>query len=1005
MRPRRLELSAFGPYPGDVELDFDDLAGEGLFLVHGPTGAGKTSLLDAMTYALYGGVAGARRNDRLRSDHADPRTTTSVAFEFCLRGRDYRITRVPPHERAKKTGTGTTTQKAKATLSLRGPAGWDPIAEGVEEVGLQIVDLVGLNREQFAQVVVLPQGDFARALRADANDRRRLLSSLFRTGRFDEYTQALVARAKSAEDAVADLTADRDRLRAQAIDRWLIVARDGDEQDPVTADVGELASRAATAADAAESAATQAADVAKAFAEQLQQAQVAAESRRRVIAARQVLEELAAVADEIDDVRERLAAAERADPVAPFLAAEQEAATALATTVASRDDAAAVLQDMDAAAAAPVAAALEQLMAVTGDTVDEAAIAEAGETLRAVIAAARATVERSDQERTLRGTAAAAARAAADSAAAVERAVEEREELLHRRGEAQTRREAAGRAADRLPVLQEECDRLTAAADAAASAVEARTACEQSADVLTDAKVNHNAALDEQRTLLERRIEGMAAELASALVDGEPCAVCGSTAHPQPARPGADAVSAAALRNAAATVEEARTTVAAAEAAAAEARALLDAALATAGDAAADPDAARQRAAEAAAMLAEVRAAAAALDRIDEELAALDAAAAAAEETITALRAETAAGEATATAAAEQADELAARIAAEVGDGADPSTVLSVAQSALTAVGHLAAAVAEEFARRRDSDRARTRLDASLAAAGFDAEEDARAAILPADVRDDLRRRLREIDHRRAVAAAALADEPEDLPDEPADLDALNSACQRADAELAAAQIRLGAVRQAGADLASIAEQSQQAEAALTAARATADRLRRLADICTGSGNAQRMSLERYVLAAYFEEIAEAASQRLQAMTDGRYTLHHSDARVRGGAASGLSITIHDAYTGTEREAGSLSGGETFQASLCLALAVAEVVQRHAGGVALDTLFIDEGFGALDAESLDLAMAELDALRAGGRLVGVISHVPALKERITTGITVTKTSSGSQAHVATLAGV
>jgi DNA repair protein SbcC/Rad50 len=159
------------------------------------------------------------------------------------------------------------------------------------------------------------------------------------------------------------------------------------------------------------------------------------------------------------------------------------------------------------------------------------------------------------------------------------------------------------------------------------------------------------------------------------------------------------------------------------------------------------------------------------------------------------------------------------------------------------------------------------------------------------------------------------------------------------------------------------------------------------------------------VLAAFLEEIAEAASQRLLAMTDGRYSVRHSDARARSGGASGLAISVMDAFTGTEREAGTLSGGETFQASLCLALAVAEVVQRHAGGVHLDTLFVDEGFGALDGEALEQAMVELDALREGGRMVGVISHVPALRERITNGIEVRKTATGSDAAVVALAEV
>ncbi|MPZ88973.1 MAG: hypothetical protein GEU81_13055 [Nitriliruptorales bacterium] len=160
-----------------------------------------------------------------------------------------------------------------------------------------------------------------------------------------------------------------------------------------------------------------------------------------------------------------------------------------------------------------------------------------------------------------------------------------------------------------------------------------------------------------------------------------------------------------------------------------------------------------------------------------------------------------------------------------------------------------------------------------------------------------------------------------------------------------------------------------------------------------------RMSLERYVLAAFLEDITARASLRLAAMSDGRYTLRHSDERVKGNAASGLSILVGDAFTGVEREVGSLSGGETFQASLALALGMADAVQSHSGGLRLDTLYIDEGFGALDPEALEQAMAELDRLREGGRLVGVISHVAALQERIPAGVRVRRTRTGSHVEV------
>ncbi|HEX2038277.1 MAG TPA: SMC family ATPase, partial [Acidimicrobiales bacterium] len=172
MRPRRLEAVAFGPFAERIEVDFDRLAEAGLFLIHGETGAGKTSLLDAMCFALYGTVPGVRTTDDLRSDHAGRAPhETSVAFEFSLRGDDWRVVRTPQHERAKKRGTGTTVQKPKASLCKMVDGDWEPVADGVEEVALEVEALLGLTASQFQQVVVLPQGEFQRALRAGPKER------------------------------------------------------------------------------------------------------------------------------------------------------------------------------------------------------------------------------------------------------------------------------------------------------------------------------------------------------------------------------------------------------------------------------------------------------------------------------------------------------------------------------------------------------------------------------------------------------------------------------------------------------------------------------------------------------------------------------------------------------------------------------------------------------------------------------------------------------------------
>jgi exonuclease SbcC len=171
-----------------------------------------------------------------------------------------------------------------------------------------------------------------------------------------------------------------------------------------------------------------------------------------------------------------------------------------------------------------------------------------------------------------------------------------------------------------------------------------------------------------------------------------------------------------------------------------------------------------------------------------------------------------------------------------------------------------------------------------------------------------------------------------------------------------------------------------------------------LAERCGGKV-APFISLQRWVLSAHLAEICRYANQRLELMTSGRYQLRLSDGGGRGGRQAGLGLRVLDAYTGEEREVSSLSGGETFQASLALALGVADTVQAHAGGVRLEALFIDEGFGSLDPDNLQLALDELDRLREGGRMIGVISHVAALRERIRAGIQVSGGERGSTARL------
>ena len=250
------------------------------------------------------------------------------------------------------------------------------------------------------------------------------------------------------------------------------------------------------------------------------------------------------------------------------------------------------------------------------------------------------------------------------------------------------------------------------------------------------------------------------------------------------------------------------------------------------------------------------------------------------------------------------------------------------------------------------------------------------------------------IELRGVVGSAELATLPEEAPD----LAAAEAALAAADGERVRAVERLGDARSTQDDISRLAQDHRAFEELKNQQQQHAQLVTAVAERCQGKA-APYISLQRWVLSAYLEEICRFANQRLEMMTSGRYQLRLSDEGGRGGRQAGLGLRVLDAYTGEEREVNSLSGGETFQASLALALAVADTVEARSGGVRLEALFIDEGFGTLDPENLQLAMDELDRLREGGRMIGIISHVGALKERIRAGIEVSTGERGSSARV------
>ncbi|MFI9045738.1 AAA family ATPase [Streptomyces sp. NPDC053427] len=1025
MRLHRLSLTAFGPFGRTQVIDFDRLSRDGLFLLHGPTGAGKTSVLDAVCFALYGSVPGARGSGQaLRSDLAEPLTLTEVVLELTVAERRLEITRLPEQSRPKKRGSGTTREKAQSRLREFDAAGgqWKALSRSHQEIGEEIGQLLGMSKEQFCQVVLLPQGDFARFLRADAEARSRLLGRLFDTRRFAALEDQLNARRKAAADRVA---AGDERLLALAHRMAQAAGEDAELDDPsvpvlerevreaprrgqgravaavpkqargaerpaapapgepgfaeavlvraAVARVGarerlEIARAAVRTAEAAE----------RAAAGRLEEAHERDRLQRRYADARRRAAQLEARAAERDATRRRLERARAAAEVAPALALRDAAWRELdAAQGAERRARAALPTDLTEAESDRLAALERELRGDLGSL----AAARRAEQRAADLGRERAGLDREARadEQTLLD--------AAEWLAGWDAA---REAHQRRIGTAQ---EAATRAEQLAAQLRPAADRLEAARRRDALDEEVRAAEGE----LLHARERTAAAHESWLDLKERRLRGIAAELAQGLRDGEACAVCGALAHPHPARAGAGHVDRATEEAALAAhrrAEEIRQEV---QARCQSRKEALAGAAATAGDA---------PTAELASQVAELRkehtrdhaagadlhAAREAFDRAEREHERRRAERQQAERRVAARTSHREALDRERSALEEEVSR-ARGDCASVADRAERLERHVTLLAAAAEASRTANACAERF---KDADAG---LSDAAYRAGFDTPQAAAEALLQDREWRALQQRLDEWGAEAAAVAAELAQAEAvaaaALP--PADPDAARTAHEAAGHRLRLAAAAQAAARDRCGELDRLSARAETDARELAPLRAAYDRIARLAGLASGtsSENERRMRLESYVLAARLEQVAAAASERLRKMSSGRYTLVHSDERAGGTRRSGLGLHVIDAWTGQERDTSSLSGGETFFASLALALGLADVVTDEAGGTRLDTLFIDEGFGSLDEQTLDEVLDVLDGLRERDRSVGIVSHVADLRARIPAQLEVVKDRSGS----------
>ena len=1004
MKIRWLRITGIGPFASEHTVDFSAFEDSGLFLLDGPTGAGKSTLIDAITFALYGDVARTKdaSKDRLRSNHISDSDPSEADLVFEVATGIYRVTRTPAYTPAgKKSQRNSKSTLTRVVEDPDAPDGWrtvEPIASGPRDVGYEIPRIVGLDKDQFLQTIVLPQGKFSQFLNATSDAREQILRDIFDTQIYVDFTKALVDAAASSkrgieERRVAAVGAfERVRSLDNALSEDAHADAPGSEERAAEAEEADQLDAGAEDASAVRRWAQDACDRAReAHAQTLRVAEVATAAAReasralaegRALAEAQAeharvsakLAELTAAEEAVASDRERASQARRALAVAPFDAAVTEAT-------------------------ARMESAGDQVTALSPALGDEASAAPESLTPEAVSALGeRAQAQRDEASRT-RGSleeALALERSLPDLRAQIESLRSRREQALARIASIEAEREALpGRieqATEALRLMRADADTLPEAASAL-RAINERLDASMQADLLRSALLGASDELREATATAKLAnaaaadghdlwIAQSASALARELEEDTPCPVCGSTEHPSPA----PAAHGEITREQVAELDQTRDR---AENALRDAQARhqdLVRRIAQLNEVAGAPtptlETERDRAAEIVAKLealgpqiAEIEAA---LEQERVRLGGLTDSLASAREAAASL----------ASTLQERESALSAALTRVDAERAD-FVSLGERAAALDERAHRAALLARACADWDSARAAHVKAQHSIAEAleeqGLESDS-WRSLLLPLPEVEALEARAAAHDKELFAVREALASERlTHAAATPApDLEALTETARKAEEDAAGAARASGILEQHCAQLDAARVSLEQALDALRRAREQAGPIRRLADIATASGpeNLASTPLSAWVLIARLEEVLAAANPRLAAISSGRYELASVPDDGTASRKSGLGLAIIDHDTDAMRSPRTLSGGETFYTSLALALGLADVVSAEAGGVELRTMFIDEGFGSLDSHTLSLVMAQLQALRSAGRTVGVISHVEEMATQI-----------------------
>ena len=1039
MRIRRLEMVGIGPFTQRQVIDFTAFDESGLFLLEGPTGSGKSTIIDALTFALYGDVARQKdaSKDRLRSNRLEDGQRSEVDLVFEVRSGLYRVARTPAY-----TPAGRKTQRnSKATLvrvvedpsAEAGVRTVEDIASGPSKVGPEITRIVGLDKEQFLQTIVLPQGKFARFLTATSDERERILRDIFDTRVYVAFQERLAEAAASSRAALAE----RERAAAGAMARVAGVAVPGVALDAAEgggdrgagapggtgreaagaprgssrgaaapggaargADSGAAAAPGPTSADpdpcaedpspalewargrhrlveeALEGARLAAAEADARDSEQQEELRRALDDLAAVERHRRLVEQLAGLEDAqpgIDELRARCRSGRAAQRVLAYADAHERAVRAreAARLLVARRWREAGCDGEPPASSAEASASCPLWRGAARAASQRAAALEG---LAAVEAALPGRVQR-------------VAALEADEASAAERlrACEEAARVLPSQIErAQAGLEAMRADAAAVPAARAELERLDERLEASRRADILRASLTGLSEALREAvrgaKVADAAAQDAHDLWLS----ATAGALAAGLVDGSPCPVCGSESHPSPAPLSDDGITREQVRGLDEARQRADGELADAKSAHSDAVREISRLNAIAGD---HTGAIEELRGAAASRLRALEGAARRIPGVEEaigqERARLG--------ELEGRRADAAASLARARAALDEERAALERARGQVAEHAPGGRTIAESieesEALASAFSALLEAASTWNGACEQEESARAEFVAQLGRSGLPSDGDSwRGALVDEDLLDSYEARVSGHDQQLFALRQALASQEMeragglDAPD-------VEGARERARASArtrVAAHQRVGSLEQCARELGSAVESLASCVDELRAARQEAGPVRRLADIAAASSpeNLAATPLSAWVLVSRLEEVLRATNPRLAAISSGRYELVAVPDDGTQSRKSGLGLRIVDHDTDTERSARTLSGGETFYTSLALALGLADVVTAEAGGVELRTVFIDEGFGSLDAHTLSLVMDQLHQLRDGGRCVGVVSHVEEMASQI-----------------------